>query len=154
MSRDLHNVHAAIALYVLLISDSARKLNAMLVLHHPAAAVGTVQVRSLIEPIRKIIARLRGHFIEGKAVDLCMSERLVEVEAFSATGESQHIYVPCVAALSMLFRVHICSTGMTSLSSPSVPLRRPMVFLGFGTRSNSRPLAMRKPFVGESWVTA
>ena len=62
---------------------------------HIAAAVGTVAVRSLIEPIRKIIARLRGHFIEGKAVDLCMSQRLVEVETLSATGQSQNIYVPC-----------------------------------------------------------
>ncbi|KAJ7438507.1 hypothetical protein FB451DRAFT_1448156 [Mycena latifolia] len=42
----------------------------------PSAAVGTV--RSLIEPIRKIIARLRGHFVQGKAVDLVMSERLLE----------------------------------------------------------------------------
>ncbi|KAH7910637.1 nucleotide-binding domain-containing protein [Hygrophoropsis aurantiaca] len=56
----------------------------------PSAAVGTVQIRSLIEPIRKIIARLRGHFISGKAVDLVMSERLLEVE----TGDNKRIYVP------------------------------------------------------------
>jgi len=107
MSRDIHNIHAALTLYVLLTLNSARKLNIPFVSFYSAAAVGTVQVRSLIEPIRKIIARLRGHFIEGKAVDLCMSERLIEVEAFSATGESQHIYVPCVDSLLMLFPLHI-----------------------------------------------
>src|ERR1700722_2677412 len=56
-----------------------------------AAAVGTVQIRSLVEPIRKIIARLRGHFVQGKAVDICMSERLLEVETISANG-TQNVY--------------------------------------------------------------
>ncbi|SJL00799.1 related to NADH dehydrogenase (ubiquinone), 64 kD subunit, mitochondrial [Armillaria ostoyae] len=60
----------------------------------PSAAVGTVQVRSLIEPIRKIIARLRGHFVQGKAVDLSMSEQLLEVETLSASGEPCRIYIP------------------------------------------------------------
>lgn len=62
-----------------------------------AAAVGTVQIRSLIEPIRKIIARLRGHFVQGKAVDLCMSERLIEVETASPiNGDKMNIYIPYV----------------------------------------------------------
>ncbi|KAJ7744948.1 hypothetical protein DFH07DRAFT_19376 [Mycena maculata] len=60
----------------------------------PSAAVGTVQVRSLIEPIRKIIARLRGHFVQGKAVDLVMSERLLEVETTSADGKTANLYIP------------------------------------------------------------
>lgn len=59
-----------------------------------AAAVGTVQVRSLVEPLRKVIARLRGHFIYGKAVDLVMSDRLLEVETMSGDGGSQRIYLP------------------------------------------------------------
>jgi len=59
-----------------------------------AAAVGTVQVRSLIEPLRKIIARLEGHFISGKAVDLVMSERLLEVEVTGSGGSKKSIYVP------------------------------------------------------------
>ena len=59
-----------------------------------AAAVGTVQVRSLIEPLRKIIARLEGHFISGKAVDLVMSERLLEVEVVGPDGQKKSIYVP------------------------------------------------------------
>ena len=60
----------------------------------PAAIVGTVQVRSLVEPIRKIIARLRGHFVSGKAVDIVMSDRLLEVETTSTTGKKANIYVP------------------------------------------------------------
>jgi NADH dehydrogenase len=59
-----------------------------------AAAVGTVQVRSLIEPLRKVLARLRGHFIYGKAVDLVMSDRLLEVETVSSSGDSHRIYLP------------------------------------------------------------
>ncbi|GLB34744.1 putative pyridine nucleotide-disulphide oxidoreductase [Lyophyllum shimeji] len=56
----------------------------------PSAAVGTVQLRSLIEPLRKMIARLHGHYLEGKAVDLVMSERLVEIEGIGG----DHFYIP------------------------------------------------------------
>jgi NADH dehydrogenase len=59
-----------------------------------AAAVGTVQFRSLIEPIRKIIARLRGHFVQGKAVDLVLSENLIEVETKSPAGVTENVYIP------------------------------------------------------------
>ncbi|RDX46860.1 nucleotide-binding domain-containing protein [Lentinus brumalis] len=60
-----------------------------------AAAVGTVSVRSLVEPLRKIAARLRGHLINARAVDLVMSERLLEVETISPNGlKDQHMYIP------------------------------------------------------------
>lgn len=58
-----------------------------------AAAVGTVSVRSLIEPIRKIVARLRGHVIVGKATDLVMNDRLLEVQT-SLNGKTESMYVP------------------------------------------------------------
>ncbi|KAI9571431.1 hypothetical protein HD554DRAFT_2236432 [Boletus coccyginus] len=60
----------------------------------PSAAVGTVQVRSLVEPIRKVIARLHGQMIRGKATDLVMSQRLLEVETVGPDGNVQRIYVP------------------------------------------------------------
>jgi hypothetical protein len=60
-----------------------------------AAAVGTVSVRSLIESLRKIIARLHGQLIHGRAVDLVMSERLLEVETVAVDGETRNIYLPC-----------------------------------------------------------
>ncbi|KAG9041197.1 hypothetical protein FS842_002682 [Serendipita sp. 407] len=60
----------------------------------PSAAVGTVQVRSLVEPLRKIIARVRGHFLNGYAVDLVMSEQLLEVETIESDGKKKRLYVP------------------------------------------------------------
>ncbi|KIJ35788.1 hypothetical protein M422DRAFT_261974 [Sphaerobolus stellatus SS14] len=52
----------------------------------PSAAVGTVQVRTLVEPLRKIIARLRGYFVQGKAVDIIMKyDKLVIAVGSSAT---------------------------------------------------------------------
>jgi len=61
-----------------------------------AAAVGTVSVRSLIEPIRKVLARLRGHFVQAKAVDLVLSERLLEIESTAPNGTKCNIYLPYV----------------------------------------------------------
>ena len=75
-------------------------VNPLIILHgsqpkrHAAAAVGTVQVRSLVEPLRKIVARLRGHVLNARAVDLVMSERLLEVETACTDGHPQRIYVP------------------------------------------------------------
>ncbi|KAM6500321.1 hypothetical protein JOM56_003335 [Amanita muscaria] len=60
----------------------------------PSAAVGTVSVRSLIEPLRKILARLRGHLMCGKAVDVVMSENLLEVETEPIAGEKRRVYIP------------------------------------------------------------
>lgn len=57
----------------------------------PSATVGTVELRSLVEPLRKILARVSGHFIQAKAVDLDFSARLVEIQ--SATGD-ENFYLP------------------------------------------------------------
>ena len=52
-------------------------------------------MRSLIEPLRKIVARLRGHLINARAVDLVMSERLLEVETIAPGGQKgEHMYIP------------------------------------------------------------
>ncbi|KAF8323338.1 putative NADH dehydrogenase, 64 kd subunit, mitochondrial [Clavulina sp. PMI_390] len=59
----------------------------------PSAAVGTVGVRSLVESLRRVIARVHGHFIEGKAVDLVMAEKLLEVE-IDMMGEKRNVYIP------------------------------------------------------------
>ncbi len=49
-----------------------------------------------MEPLRKTIARVRGHYIMGSAVDLDMAERLVEVEVPRDQGEgTTRCYVPC-----------------------------------------------------------
>lgn len=73
-----------------------------------AAAVGTVQARSLVEPLRKIISRLEGHFILGKAQDLVMSERLLEVEIAAEDGGRESIYVPYVDIFLLLTKAEAC----------------------------------------------
>ncbi|KAE8230692.1 hypothetical protein CF326_g4300 [Tilletia indica] len=81
----------------------------------PSAVVGTVEPRSLVEPLRKIGARVKSHFILGTAVDVVMSDdpskRLLEVsvikdadgvgdegsgQAFQGRTETKgkHVYVP------------------------------------------------------------
>jgi NADH dehydrogenase len=60
----------------------------------PSATVGTLELRSLVEPIRKIVKRVRGHFIKAKAENVEFSEKLVEVVAEGPKGEPQHFYVP------------------------------------------------------------
>lgn len=60
----------------------------------PSAAVGTLEFRSLVEPIRKIVSRLRGHFLKGEAIDVEFSEKLVEIAGYDPQGNKQHFYLP------------------------------------------------------------
>lgn len=61
----------------------------------PSAAVGTVGARSLIESVRKLLLPLRGSFVFGKAMDVVMNERLLEVEVpATPEGDKKRIYVP------------------------------------------------------------
>lgn len=79
--------------------------------------MGTVEARSLVEPLRKILARVKGHYIQGRAVDCVMGSalpsnrggenRLLEVEVIdghlsderpaidgAASHLGKHVYVP------------------------------------------------------------
>ena len=47
------------------------------------------------------MARLRGHFVQGKAVDLVMSERLVEIQTTLSDGTHSNIYLPFEAFYSL-----------------------------------------------------
>ncbi|KAI9797425.1 MAG: hypothetical protein M1833_005465 [Piccolia ochrophora] len=60
----------------------------------PSATVGTLELRSLVEPIRRIIAPLRGHFLKANAEDIELSEKLVEVSQVDRDGVKQHFYLP------------------------------------------------------------
>lgn len=60
----------------------------------PSATVGTLSLKSLVEPIRNVIARVRGHFIRASAEDVDFSARLVEVSQKDAHGKDQRFYVP------------------------------------------------------------
>ncbi|KAK9480233.1 pyridine nucleotide-disulfide oxidoreductase-domain-containing protein [Lipomyces japonicus] len=60
----------------------------------PSATVGTLEFRSLIEPIRRIVASIRGHYLDATADKIELNERLVEVSQTNADGEIRRFYVP------------------------------------------------------------
>lgn len=60
----------------------------------PSATVGTLELRSLVEPVRRIVQRVRGHFLRAEAVEVEFSERLLEVSQTDAAGEKRHFYLP------------------------------------------------------------
>ena len=60
----------------------------------PSATVGTLEPRSLVEPIRKLMTRAGAHFIEAKADDVDMSHKLVLVSQPDAQGNPQQFYLP------------------------------------------------------------
>jgi len=60
----------------------------------PSATVGTLEPKSLVEPIRRIIHRVRGHFVRANAEDVDFSSRLVEVSQTNCRGEEERFYIP------------------------------------------------------------
>lgn len=60
----------------------------------PSATVGTLELRSLAEPIRRIVATCKGHFIRAKAESVEFSEKLVEVSQIGSDGEETRFYLP------------------------------------------------------------
>ena len=60
----------------------------------PSATVGTLELRSLAEPVRRIVQRARGHFLKAEAVDIEISENLLEVKHLDAQGNDVHFYLP------------------------------------------------------------
>ncbi|KAI9821709.1 MAG: hypothetical protein M1827_002290 [Pycnora praestabilis] len=60
----------------------------------PSATVGTLELRSLAEPVRKIVARVRGHFLKATAEDVDFSEQLLEVSEVDSKGERRNFYLP------------------------------------------------------------
>ena len=60
----------------------------------PSATVGTLELRSLCEPIRRIVQRVKGHFLRAEAVDIEFSDRLLEIRQKDADGTDRHFYLP------------------------------------------------------------
>ncbi|CAM1511052.1 Fc.00g085650.m01.CDS01 [Cosmosporella sp. VM-42] len=60
----------------------------------PSATVGTLELRSLVEPIRRILSRVHGHFVRAKAEDIDFSHKMVEVSQLNCQGEEVRFYVP------------------------------------------------------------
>ncbi|KAG0258633.1 hypothetical protein BG011_003159 [Mortierella polycephala] len=59
----------------------------------PSATVGTLELRSLIEPIRRLLSRLGGYYLEGRAEDVDFENQLVEVSGIH-DSEGRKFYVP------------------------------------------------------------
>ena len=60
----------------------------------PSATVGTLELRSLVEPVRRIVQRAKGHFLKAEAVDVELSEKLLEVAQTNSKGEVCNFYLP------------------------------------------------------------
>ncbi|KAL1898981.1 hypothetical protein Cpir12675_001641 [Ceratocystis pirilliformis] len=60
----------------------------------PSATVGTLEVRSLVESIRRILARIHGHYLCAKAEDVELADKLVEVSQQGTDGKEVRFYVP------------------------------------------------------------
>ncbi|KAL2113163.1 hypothetical protein VUR80DRAFT_5070 [Thermomyces stellatus] len=60
----------------------------------PSATVGTLEVRSLVEPIRRILRRTGGNYIRAKAEDVDFENKLVEVSQEDENGKETRFYVP------------------------------------------------------------
>lgn len=60
----------------------------------PSATVGTLELRSLVEPVRRILTRIKGHFIKAMAEDVDFSKKLVECSSIGPNGEKQSFYLP------------------------------------------------------------
>ncbi|KAF2871738.1 hypothetical protein BDV95DRAFT_628816 [Massariosphaeria phaeospora] len=60
----------------------------------PSATVGTLELQSLVEPIRKIVRRVHGHFLKAVAENVEFSEKLIECSAMGPKGDKQNFYVP------------------------------------------------------------
>lgn len=53
--------------------------------------MGICVCRSLLEPVRKIASRIHAHFLEGRAVDIDLDHKYVEVHG---CNENENFYVP------------------------------------------------------------
>ena len=60
----------------------------------PSATVGTLEMRSLVESLRRIISPIHGHFIRAKAEDVEFSHKLIEVSHLDPQGKEVRFYVP------------------------------------------------------------
>ncbi|EGD88744.2 hypothetical protein H112_03663 [Trichophyton rubrum D6] len=60
----------------------------------PSATVGTLGLSSLVEPIRLVVQRLRGHFLRAEAVDVDFDEKLVEISQVDCDGNRKNFYLP------------------------------------------------------------
>lgn len=92
----------------------------------PSATVGTLELRSLVEPVRRIVQRVRGHFLKAEAENVEFSEKLVEVSQIDQFGQRQHFYLPYdklvigVGRSSRICCMHSSNCFQAQLPTPTV----------------------------------
>ena len=92
----------------------------------PSATVGTVELRSLVEPIRRILLRLRGHFLKASAEGVEFSEKLVEVSQVSKGGETRNFYIPYDKLVIAVGKLSCPADDAPSCTDPPGALRGPL----------------------------
>ncbi|KAH8552361.1 hypothetical protein BGW37DRAFT_491624 [Umbelopsis sp. PMI_123] len=97
----------------------------------PSATVGTLEMRSLLEPIRKITDRVKAHFLQVSAKDIDFDSKLVEVTD-PTTGKD--FYVPydklviAVGATSMTHGVQgLENTYQLKTIQDAIKIRRQVI---------------------------
>lgn len=60
----------------------------------PSAAVGTLSLDSLMEPVRDMCRKRGVRFVSAAADDIDFEDRLLEVRSDSPNGDSVHFYIP------------------------------------------------------------
>jgi len=85
----------------------------------PSATVGTLGLRSLVEPVRRIIQRVHGHFLKAEAVDVEFSEKLVEVSQVDANGNKQNFYLPYDKLVVGVGMLELCICLTSGFANPS-----------------------------------
>ena len=108
----------------------------------PSATVGTVEPRSLIEPLRKLLSRVRGHYIQGCAVDVVMGDALPE----SAGGSQRLLEVKVISGddwngdrAALGFDNNVDEKSETKNKAIYVPYDRLVVAVGSVTNTHGVP---------------
>ena len=95
----------------------------------PSATVGTLELRSLMEPVRRIVQRAKGHFLKAVAVDVELSEKLLEVAQTDSSGNTCHFYLPYDKLILGVGEIpSLMPSGSITLTSRQAQLVMPTAF--------------------------
>lgn len=86
----------------------------------PSATVGTLGLRSLVEPVRRIIERVHGHFLKAEATDVDFSQKLVEVSQVDHDGNKKNFYLPydkLVIGVGMFGLSDLCKKSRSAIGT-------------------------------------
>ncbi|GMF07804.1 unnamed protein product [Ambrosiozyma monospora] len=72
----------------------------------PSAAVGTLELKSLMESIRHIVRRVNGHYLQASAEKVLFSEKLIKVRCKNTNKEFYVPYDKLVIAVGSTSNTH------------------------------------------------